>query len=128
MIEVFYAQMVRGKASEALGCGASVLTLHRTAAGPFAIEDSVTLEQIEAAVEAGNADELLMAPELALPAWPSLTVNGDMAYYLGRGQPVMVPRAPPSGWVKLFGPAERFLGVGAINDEGMVAPKRLLAR
>lgn len=113
---------------EALGCGASVLTLHRTAAGPFLEADAVTPEQIEAAAAAGTTDDLLLAPELALPAWPALTVNGDMAYYLGRGQPVMVPKAPSSGSVKLFGPGEQFLGVGAINDEGMVAPKRLLQR
>jgi tRNA pseudouridine55 synthase len=111
---------------EALGCGASVLTLHRTKAGPFDEASAVSVEAIEAAAEEHNADSLLLAPELALPAWPRINLNGDLAFYLTKGQAVMVPKAPPSGWVKLFAPGERFIGVGAINDEGLVAPKRLL--
>jgi tRNA pseudouridine55 synthase len=111
---------------EMLGCGASVLTLHRTAAGPFKESQSIPLDDLEAAIEAGTADELLLAPELALPEWPRIALDGDMAFYVAKGQAVMVPKAPPHGWVKLFGPGERFIGVGAINDEGMVAPKRLL--
>ena len=38
----------------------------------------------------------------------------------------MVPKAPSSGLVKLFAPGERFISVGAITDDGLVAPKRLL--
>lgn len=111
---------------EAMGCGASVLTLHRTQAGPFAESESVTVAQVEEAASVKNADALLFAPETALPHWPSVSLNGDMAFYLGKGQPVMVPKAPSSGLVKLFAPGERFIGVGAITDDGLVAPKRLL--
>lgn len=111
---------------EMLGCGASVATLHRTQAGPFEEAISSTVEEILAAIEAGEGTSLLLAPESALPDWPSVRLNGDMAFYLGKGQPVMVPKAPSSGWVKLLGPNDRFLGVGAIADDGLVAPKRLL--
>ncbi|MBT6275669.1 MAG: tRNA pseudouridine(55) synthase TruB [Chromatiales bacterium] len=111
---------------EQLGCGASVLTLHRTAAGPFAEEGCVSMDTLHAALEQGNADDLLLAPEDALPEWPAISLTGDMAFYVGKGQPVMVPKSPTSGSVKLFGPNARFLGVGEIIDDGRVAPRRLL--
>jgi len=42
----------------------------------------------------------------------------------------MVPNAPVSGWVRLVqsagAPAEEFLGVGEIDDDGRVAPRRLI--
>lgn len=111
---------------EALGCGASVLTLHRTEAGPFHEDQAVSLERLDAALASGSADALLLPPEQALPDWPRLVLNADLTFYMQQGQPVMVPRAPVSGWVKLVGPRERFLGVGEVIDDGRIAPRRLL--
>ena len=52
------------------------------------------------------------------------------AYYLRQGQPVIVPHAPPSGWVRLAeivgDDSTRFIGVGEILDDGRVAPRRLV--
>lgn len=111
---------------EALGCGASVLTLRRTAAGPFEETQMVTVEQVEAAAEQRAADDLLLSPESALPNWPSVGLTDDLSYYLRKGQPVMVPKAPTEGWVKVFGPEQRFLGVGEVLDDGRIAPRRML--
>ncbi|NKC13540.1 MAG: tRNA pseudouridine(55) synthase TruB [Gammaproteobacteria bacterium] len=112
---------------EALGCGASLWSLRRTAAGPFAEEQSITVEQFEAALAQQCADALLLAPEDALPPdWPRITLTADLAFYVGKGQPVLVPKAPTSGAVKLFAPGSRFIGVGEIIDDGRVAPRRLL--
>ncbi|MCL4316378.1 MAG: tRNA pseudouridine(55) synthase TruB, partial [Gammaproteobacteria bacterium] len=43
-----------------------------------------------------------------------------------QGQAVFVPQAPSSGWVKLFATPQRFLGVGEVQDDGRIAPRRLL--
>ena len=45
--------------------------------------------------------------------------------YLRQGQPVLVPKAPTQGWVRVYH-AERFLAVGEVQDDGRIAPKRLM--
>ena len=111
---------------EALGCGASVLTLFRSQAGPFVTEQMVSVADVEDAAREGAADRLLLSPECALPQWPGVQVTDDLAYYMRKGQAVMVPKAPTDGLVKVFGPQSRFLGVGEVLDDGRIAPKRIL--
>ncbi|HIO14272.1 MAG TPA: tRNA pseudouridine(55) synthase TruB, partial [Chromatiales bacterium] len=44
-----------------------------------------------------------------------------------QGQPVVVPHAPTRGWVRLYTKSEHFMGIGQIQDDGKVAPKRMLS-
>jgi tRNA pseudouridine55 synthase len=39
---------------------------------------------------------------------------------------VLVPRAPTSGWVRLYEGDHTFLGMGEILDDGRVAPRRMM--
>ncbi|EJT84802.1 tRNA pseudouridine synthase B [Pseudomonas putida S11] len=58
---------------EALGCGAYVAELRRTQAGPFALAQTVTLEELEQAhAEGGNEalDRFLMPLDSGLQDWP----------------------------------------------------------
>lgn len=112
---------------EALGCGASVLTLRRTGAGPFDESQMVSVEDVEAAAAERDADRLLLAPEDGLPDWPEVGLTDDLCFYVRKGQPVMIPRSPTEGWVKMFGPERSFVGVGEVLDDGRIAPRRILA-
>jgi tRNA pseudouridine55 synthase len=42
------------------------------------------------------------------------------------GQPVLVPKAPTEGWVRIYDGRHAFIGVGEIEDDGRVAPRRLM--
>jgi tRNA pseudouridine55 synthase len=55
-----------------------------------------------------------------------VNISDATAYYLLRGQPVVVPRLPAKGWVRLFLNPDKFLGVGEIQSDGRVAPRRLV--
>jgi tRNA pseudouridine55 synthase len=126
-----YIRTLAEDIGEKLGCGAHLSALRRTASGPFDIEDSVTLEELERitenSVEQGfaEADRLLMPAENALVDWESVNLSKDAAYYISQGQPVLVPKAPTSGLVKLFSDEKGFLGIGEILDDGRVAPRRM---
>jgi tRNA pseudouridine55 synthase len=74
----------------------------------------------------GALDDLLLPVESALSNWPEVSLSADSAYYLKKGQAVIVPRAPTAGWVRLTEGEHRFIGVGEILDDGRVAPRRLL--
>lgn len=112
-----------------LGCGAHVVMLRRLSLGPFVLPEMVTLEQVEQALETGGmdaTDRLLLPPWAGLAAWPRVELTESTAYYLLQGQPVRVPGAPREGSVLVFEEGGRFLGIGEMDDEARVAPKRLI--
>lgn len=111
-----------------LGCGAHVSALRRTGVGPYSDGQLVDMAALEDLAGQGLSalDELLIPVDSALADWPAVKLSGDSAYYLRKGQPVLVPRAPTQGRVRLYDTADRFIGVGQILDDGRVAPKRLM--
>lgn len=123
-----YVRVLAADLGEALGCGAHITGLRRMAVEPYDARRMVTLEILRARAEQGLTalDEVLLPADSALPDWPAVWVRGDAAFYLRQGQPVLVPRAPTQGWVRLYEGEERFLGIGEILDDGRVAPRRLL--
>lgn len=123
-----YVRTLAEDIGEALGCGAHVSALRRTGVGPYGAGQLVTMAQVEQAAEAGDAalDALLLPLDSAVGHWPEVRLSADSAYYLKLGQPVLVPRAPTAGWVRLYDQAGGFLGVGQIEDDGKVAPRRLM--
>ena len=125
-----YIRTIAEELGEVLGCGAHVIALRRLAAGPYVEEDLVTFEQLEEAVQQGSLDPFLLPVVSAVKQWPEVRLTDNTAYYLRQGQPVIVPHAPTSGWVRLsevdIDDSTRFIGVGEILDDGRVAPRRLV--
>ena len=113
---------------ERLGCGAHVAGLRRLGVGPFDDSGMISMEQLEAVAAEGHyaLDQLLLPMESGLTQWPDVRLSGDAAFYLRQGQPVLVPKAPTTGWVRLYEGESRFLGMGEILDDGRVAPRRLM--
>ena len=123
-----YVRALAADLGEALGCGAHVVALRRTAVKPYDATRMVTLETLRerATGDLAALDALLLPPDSAVAQWPAVRVGGDAAFYLRQGQPVLVPRAPTQGWVRLYQDDEQFLGIGEILDDGRVTPRRLL--
>lgn len=122
----FYVRSFAHDLGEVLGCGAHVAALRRLGVGGFDLERAVTLEQLEAAGGPEACDRYLLSTDEGLAHLPGVTLSRDAAYYLCRGQPVRVEDLPRSGWVRLYTETGRFLGVGLVQADGRVAPKRLL--
>jgi len=124
-----YIRTIAQDLGAALGCGAHVTALRRLAAGPYGETDMVTLAALEAADQA-ERDGFLLPVDSVVEGWPEVRLNDDTAYYMRKGQPVIVAHAPRSGWVRLSEVSDegstRFLGVGEILDDGRVAPRRLV--
>lgn len=131
-LEVFctkgtYVRTLVEDIAKALDCGAHVTRLHRMSVGPYD-GDMYTVEQLQALKEeGGNAalDETLLPIDSGIAEWPDVQLEANAAFYLGQGQPVMVPHAPTHGLVRLYD-QHRFMGVGEIQDDGLVAPKRMI--
>ena len=129
-----YVRTIADELGQLLGVGAHVAQLRRLAAGPFDESQAVTLAEVAEAAENEAADALLRPVHEAVCHWPEVRLNDHTAYYLRQGQPVIVPHAPTSGWVRISEDdsetntaSGHFLGVGEILDDGRVAPRRLVA-
>ena len=112
-----------------IGCGAFVSALRRTRAGPFGIDQSITLsalERLKGAGEPGELDKLLLPTDSALGSLPLVLLSESSGFYMRQGQPVMVSNAPRDGIVRVALDSGEFLGVGEMLDDGRVAPRRLI--
>ena len=111
-----------------LGCGAHVAEMRRLGVGPYCESDMHSLDALEKLAPEGLAalDRWIVPIESALAQWPGVQLSGDAAFYVRQGQPVLVPHAPTSGWVRLYEGEHQFLGMGQVLDDGRVAPRRLL--
>ncbi|HED19806.1 MAG TPA: tRNA pseudouridine(55) synthase TruB [Gammaproteobacteria bacterium] len=123
-----YIRTLAEDIGEKLACGAHVSALRRNMVGPYGDGLLVTLEQLQDLKENDipAMDDLLLPIESALSQWPDVDLSTDAAFYLQQGQPVLVPHAPTSGWVRLYEGNRSFLGMGEILDDGRVAPRRLM--
>ncbi len=112
-----------------LGCGAHVAQLRRIQAGPFDLTHAVTLEELEQAHEEGGAEALdaFMIPmDSGLLHWPSVEMTENGSFFWLNGQPVRAQNSPLEGMVRVYNHNHEFIGVGEMDDDGMVAPKRLI--
>jgi tRNA pseudouridine55 synthase len=124
-----YVRTLAEDIGKRLGCGAHVNGLRRTRVGPYDDQALHSLASIQEAFQEKRFEEMdgwLLPLESALSEWPEVMLTADAAFYLKQGQPVLVPNAPTSGWVRLYANQTDFLGVGQIQDDGRVAPKRLM--
>lgn len=120
---------------EVLGCGAHVTELRRLAVSRYPAERMVTLEQLyHLAGQMQNASDFTALDALLLPAdspaadFPLLNLLPSVAGYFKNGQPVRVAGAPHSGLLRITeGDSQTFIGIGEMDEQGLVAPRRLIA-
>ncbi len=88
-----YIRAIARDLGEALGVGAYLVALARTASGPFRIQGARTLDQLREAATAGRLRRLLLPPDTGLEAFPRLQLGADELGALSRGQVVKVRQA-----------------------------------
>ncbi|HCE3286971.1 tRNA pseudouridine(55) synthase TruB [Vibrio parahaemolyticus] len=131
-----YIRTIVDDLGEMLGCGAHVMMLRRTAVAKYPYEKMVTLEQLNELLEQAHREEiaprelldpLLMPMDTAVEDLPEVNLIPELADMVQHGQPVQVLGAPEQGSLRLTMGEERlFIGVGEMNDDGKIAPKRLV--
>ena len=131
-----YIRTIIDDLGERLGCGAHVTYLRRLAVSRYPVERMVTLEHLqslvaqaeEQGVEASSLlDPLLMPMDSPAADFPVVNLLSSVAPYFKNGQPVRVGNLQVRGLVRVTeGDDARFIGMGEADDEGRVAPKRLV--
>lgn len=132
-----YIRTIVDDLGEMLGCGAHVTYLRRTGVSNYPVERMVTIEQLEALLEQAKGqdiapsellDPLLLPMDTAVQDLPEVNIIPQIAIYVRNGNPVNAGRVPAEGTqVRItVGEEREFIGVGVIDREGMLAPKRVV--
>ncbi|NAW70122.1 tRNA pseudouridine(55) synthase TruB [Vibrio sp. V27_P1S3P104] len=131
-----YIRTIVDDLGEMLGCGAHVTMLRRIGVANYPAQNMVTLAQLNQRVEQAQRegsdpysalDALLLPMDTAVQDLPEVNLIAELVDMVQHGQAVQVFGAPSEGLVRMTGGEEkRFLGVAQIDDDGKIAPKRLV--
>ncbi|MET3065967.1 tRNA pseudouridine(55) synthase TruB [Atlantibacter hermannii] len=131
-----YIRTIIDDLGEKLGCGAHVSYLRRLAVSKYPVDRMVTLEQLtelraqadEQGVDLATVlDPLLMPMDSPASDFPVVNIQPAIAGYFKNGQSVRVADVPLQGLVRVTeGDERKFIGMGEIDDQGRVAPRRLV--
>ena len=115
---------------EALGCGAHVTMLRRTAVADYPTEkmlDWNALQSLAAQQDLALLDALLLPMDTAVAKLPALTLNESQTQGIGFGQRIKFDNLNRlQGQVRLFSHENRFLGVAVIDENNVIRPQRLV--
>ena len=115
----------------ALDCGGHMLTLERTAAGIFRIEDALTPEQIDALAREGKLESALLPLDQPLEHLPAVRVGDQCRHAVKNGNPLKAQwldaPAPACDAVRVY-LNDAFAGIGQPQPDGSVKFKAMLYR
>ncbi len=116
----------------ALGCGAHLSSLRRTAIGDFSLEAAISLDALQQADEAAR-DQLLAPVDALLADYPLLELDAEQSRLLLQGRSVALGTPRAAGPVRIYGhlpesgSAAVFLGLGDCTDGLKLQARRLVA-
>ena len=117
-----YIRALAADLGDALGCGAHLAALRRTATGGFGIGDAVTLDALEHLAEI-ERDATLKPMAVLVAHLPPLRVSADIARIFLQGQAIVAGDAEP-GPIAVFD-SDSLLGVADV-EAGSAKPRRVV--
>jgi len=123
-----YVRTLAEDLGEALGCGGHVTFLRRIKTGPFLLNDSLSLEQLEA--HAGDwpaLDDLLLSLDVALLDYPSISCSEQQKSDLCMGRQVAFDGLCEEPLIRLNSPGGEIFGLGKWSGVAQLAPVRIFA-
>jgi tRNA pseudouridine55 synthase len=124
-----YLRGIAHDAGRALGCGAFLTALRRTASGEFAEGQAFTLEVLDTLARAGNLQEALIPATRVLPDFPNAPVDTVTAGQIRQGKDFrlspFVERADAK-YVKAVGPEGDLIAIGEMRLPHLYHPVLVL--
>jgi tRNA pseudouridine55 synthase len=108
-----------------LGCGAHLTALRRTRIGPFDLNGSITLADLEA-LPAEDREARLSPVDALLEHLPRLAFDAEQTRSFTHGQSAAGIEGVVGAMYRAYD-STRFLGVGTLAEGGLLVPTRLMA-
>jgi tRNA pseudouridine55 synthase len=121
-----YVRVLAEDLGAALGCGAHLAALRRTAAGGFRIAQAVALADFEA-MEGSAREQRVLPVDALLQGLPPVHLDEGTAGAFLNGRTVG-HQGGPQGRRRVYAGASDLLGVGEVGPAGDLRPLRVLAR
>jgi tRNA pseudouridine55 synthase len=112
-----YVRSIAHQLGLALGCGAHIDSLVRTASGPFRIEQAFTLDRLQQLKDGGLLEEALVKPSELLPQFPPVWVDETAVRQIRQGRDFTVSAFRVNAGtehVKAIGPDGNLVAIGRI--------------
>ena len=123
-----YVRTLAEDLGEKIGCGAHVTFLRRIKTGPFELNSSLTLEQLEAHTgDLGALDDLLLGLDVALLEYPVVVCTENEKADLCMGRKIDFKNLIEQPLIRLNDSQGRIFGLGKWNEESQLAPVRIFA-
>jgi len=124
-----YVRALARDLGQALGCGAYLGALVRTASGPFRLEDAVPLETLRTAAAGGALRSLVLPVDTGLELYPSVGLAAPEVASLATGQVVrarglQLPEPGPGGLVRIVDDGGRLVAMARLAD-GRLHPEKV---
>jgi tRNA pseudouridine55 synthase len=121
-----YVRALAHDLGRALGTGAHLAELQRTAVREFRIEDAHSLEDLEKAAPSGGLDEVFLHPRLVLPEFPAVTAPPESVARIKHGGAVNLPEFSKAGTVRVFVGQRELLAIAKRVAGTLFQPKIVL--
>ncbi len=129
-----YVRTLAHDLGQQLGCGAHLTELTRLRSGPFALEDSIDLDEFQAAARDGVWEEMLSAVDCVLESWDAALLGREHTLDVRRGRPLVLeparlqaPEPALDAPCRAYSEAGEFLGILRYLGSGRWRPERVFA-
>jgi tRNA pseudouridine55 synthase len=125
-----YVRAIARDLGEALGCGAHVVEMRRTAIGPTSTDDAHTPDQLQAAADDGKILDLSISPRAFFEHWPRVVASEEQRRTLLHGQAIWAASHPKEKFMLALGKDGELIAVLGPDPEaaGRWQPIKVLAR
>jgi tRNA pseudouridine55 synthase len=120
-----YIRTLAQDVGAALGCGAHLVQLRRTAVGGFTLRQALTFDALEGG-DPTAARARLLPTDALVAGLPRLDASAEESIRFMNGRMLASDAAAAGADIAVFSPEGRFLGVGR-GEGGAIAPLRLMA-
>ena len=122
-----YMRSVAHEMGRALGCGAHLESLRRTAVAEFELSDAHTLDELQQAASSGGAEELFIHPRKLLPQFPAVTATTEAAAHIRSGRAVNLLELSRARQVKVFQGQKELIAIATRVAGTLFHPRIVLA-
>ena len=121
-----YVRSIAHELGIALGMGAHLAQLTRTAVREFTIAEAHSLEELAEAAGGNTVSDLFLHPRLVLPEFPAVTASPESAARIRHGGAVNLPEFGKAGTVRVFASQRELLAIAKRVAGTLFQPKVVL--
>lgn len=112
-----------------LGVGGHLTALTRLASGSWQLDDAITLDDLQRAVEAGHWIHLLHPLDAGLQGFERVDLPASRARKVSQGQPILLDQSPQTSLVRAYAPDDSLVAVlQPTRKPGLWRPKKVFRK